>query len=294
MYRRGAMASANRSFRIAIDLDHQGGSYYPDDEVRGTINIESPSEVEIREAIAGLVFSQQYQVKAKSAQVSVLRWDKEEHWFQKEVLAADKIPAGFKRSFPFAWKIPPDASPPCSGKIIRNRWVVQVKIDRAAARDIIAETELPLVVPPRGGMDGVDFSDQKVPTPAFLSFSLPKLVYCEGETVTGELTVGAQDKALEARGVRVELVRREHVSAPDGKTRLVIEQKVQLGAKTALKPGKPELYEFKLPVATNGCPTLVATNTEVAWFLRGVLDRPQAKDVMVQQELFLFNGPNRA
>ena len=287
------MPSRPGSFRIAIDLDRPDGSYYPDDEVKGTITIESPKEVVLHEIVAGLVFSQEYQLKATSAHNTPPKWDKAQHWYHKEVLAIDKVPAKFKETFPFTWRIPPDASPPCSGKVIRNRWLALVQVDRTMARDVVTEVELPLVVPPHGSIGGGEFSDQKVPVPAFMSFSLPKLDYIEGDTITGELNIGVHDDEIDVRGIRVELVRREHVSMDGGKTRLIVEQRVQLGGRTTLQAKKPELYEFKLQVATNGCPTNVTTTGEVTWMLRGVLDRPQSKDATVQQEVYLYNGPAR-
>ena len=94
--------------------------------------------------------------------------------------------------------------------------------------------------------------------------------------------------------VIVELVRREHVSIEDGKTRTTIEQKAQLAAETKFEPGKPQSYKFQMPVSTRGCPSVVSTNGEVTWLLRGILDRPGGKDVVVQQEVYFFNGPHRA
>lgn len=287
------MASGEGSLHVAIQLDRQGGSYYPDDEVHGTITIESPEELEVRSVTAGLVFMQEYQLKAKSAQNPVIRWDKEEHWIHKDVLAVDKLSEGYKEVFPFTWRIPPDATPPCSGKLIRNRWLVQVKVDRPLARDVVSEEDLPLVVPPSGEMIGGEFSDQKGAVPAYMSFTLPKLAYVDREVLSGELTIGEHTEELEVRGVRVELVRREHVSIEDGKTRTTIEQKAQLAAATTFKPGTPETYKFQMPVSTRGCPSVVSTNGEVTWLLRGVLDRPGAKDIVVQQEVYFFNGPNR-
>lgn len=288
------MASGGGSLHVAIDLDRPGGSYYPDDEVRGVITIESPNEIEVRSVTAGLVFSQEYQLEAKSAQNPVLRWDKDEHWIQKEVLAVDKIPAGFKEEFPFAWRIPPDASTPCLGKLIRNRWVVLVKVDRPLARDVVSEAELPLIVPPQGGIEGGEFSDQSGVVPAYMAFRLPRLSYVEREILDGELIVSAHNADLEVRGVRVELVRREHVSVEDGKSQTIVEQTAQVSAETTLKKGETNVYEFHMPVSTRGCPTALATSTEVTWLLRGVLDRAGAKDFRVQQEVYFYNGPNRS
>ena len=288
------MASGDGSLHVAIELDQREGSYYPGDEVRGKITIELPVELEVRSVTAGLVFMQEYQVKARSAQSPLARWDKEEHWIHKDVLAVDKLSDGYKEVFPFTWRIPPDASPPCSGKLIRNRWLVQVKVDRPLARDVTSEEDLPLVIPPSGEMIGGEFSDQKGAVPAYMSFTLPKLAYVDREILAGELTVGEHIDPLEVRGVRVELVRREHVSIEDGKTRTTIEQKAQLAAETKFEPGKPQSYKFQMPVSTRGCPSVVSTNGEVTWLLRGVLDRPGAKDIVVQQEVYFFNGPHRA
>ncbi len=54
------MASGEGSLHVAIELDRGEGSYYPDDEVRGTISIESPNELEVRSVTVGLVFLQEY------------------------------------------------------------------------------------------------------------------------------------------------------------------------------------------------------------------------------------------
>ncbi len=224
----------------------------------------------------------------------MLRWDRAEHWIQKEVLAVDNLSAGFKERFSFAWRIPPDASPPCAGRILRNRWLVMVRVDRPVARDVTSKTDLPLVVPPLSEMGGGTFSDQRGAVPAFMSITIPKLAYVDRDILAGELTIGAQSTELEVRGVRVELVRRERVSLEDGKTRSTIEQKAQLASAITFHPDDPQTFRFQMPVATRGCPTSVATNGEVTWFLRGVLDRQGAKDLTVQQEVYFYNGPNRA
>lgn len=284
------MASAKKGFHVAIEIDQPEGSYYPGDEVSGNILIESEVGLDTREVIAGLVYVQHFQVRVRSSQNPVVRWETDERWVDKEVLNVDRIPSGYKQATPFKWRIPPDALPPCSGRVVRNRWSVLVKVDRPMAPDVVSEAEIPVIVPPPGMMEGGEFTNQQGPVPAYMSFNLPRLAFAEREILSGELVVSAHVRAVEVRGVRVELLRRERVTAEDGKVRTATEQKTQLSASTTFKPGAPETFEFRLPVATRGCPSLVATNSEVSWFLRGVLDRPNAKDVMIQQEVYLFNG----
>jgi len=288
------MASVKGGFHVAIDVDQPEGSYYPGDEVSGKILIESEVGLDTREVIAGLVYVQQHQVKARSSQNPVVRWETEERWVDKEVLNVDRIPAGYKQTYPFSWRIPPDALPPCSGQIVRNHWAILVKVDRPRARDVVSEAEIPVIVPPHGPMEGGHFSSQEGPVAAYMSFNLPRLAFAEREILSGELMVGVHKSNLEVRGVRVELIRRERVTLEDGKTRTVTEQKTQLAASTTFEVDKPQTFEFKLPVATCGCPSLVATNTEVSWHLRGVLDRASSKDIMIQQEIYLFNGLTRS
>src|SRR4029078_8215054 len=95
-----------------------------------------------------LCYVHQHQVKARSSQNPVVRWETEERWVDKEVLNVDRIPACYKQTSPFSWRIPPDALPPCSGKICRNHWAILVRVDRPVARDVVSEAEIPVIVPP--------------------------------------------------------------------------------------------------------------------------------------------------
>ena len=159
------------------------------------------------------------------------------------------------------------------------------------ARDQNEEVELTVVAPPTGAYaQGADGGDMNTSSGVVMRLSVPTLELVEGDTLQGRLTV-EPSQSIDAREVRVELMREERVNVGD---RVHVKQssmqKVQLAASPKLVPGTPVDYDFSLPVPAAGSPTHDVGDTVITWLLVGTIDRPMRGDYTVTQWVGVYNG----
>jgi hypothetical protein len=199
------------------------------------------------------------------------------------------IPAGFRETYRFDWRIPADAPPSCDGAILRTRFVVVVNVDRPMARDIEQELEIPVVVPPPGARaEAGECGEASHPEVARMTFVLPKLEVAEGETLGGRLLVEPHQD-FEVRGIRLDLLRTELLTFDDAENgRETVELSVPLAARAALRGGSRAEYEFSLPIPAMGAPSYRRDDSEVKWVLQACLDRAWANDPAVCQEICIY------
>ena len=282
--------------QVHIELDRPQGPYYPGDVLHAVVTIQSRKQVKVREVRAGLVFWERYAYETRD-----LDGDRSTSWATGELVVAKEVlvgegtvPAGFNQSFRLTWQLPPDAVPPYTGKITRNRWLVKVTFDRKLKKDINEEVEIPLIVPPPGQWaEPGEYGEASHPDEADMALWLPRLEWVEGETVEGRLLVRPQ-KDFTVSEVRVELVRREHVPRDEGKTERIVEGKARLAGKTAFRANQSYEFPFAFPLPTQGCPSRETPFSTAAWILKGILNRRLRKDFTVQAELLVCNGPGPA
>ena len=291
---------------VTLTVDRPQGPYYPGDTIRATIGLEVEKPVKVREVRVVLLLQQKYKtlVERDVAQtgtggattttketVEVMSTNEKE--VEKQIpIREGELSA--EQTVSVELRIPPDAAPVYTSPNIETHWVIKVTVDRPMASDANAEMQLPLIVPPPGhyarpGEYGTASNMNVAP----MRFSLPKLEYVNGETLSGELIVEPRE-AFEAREVRIELLHEERVtegSKPNEVT--TSDQKVQIAGSTKLQPGSNQTYNFSLMVVPKGQPTYVDPKATSRWLLKATLDRPWATDAEVTQEIYVYSG-NRA
>jgi hypothetical protein len=280
---------------ISLQVDRPEGTFYPGDVVHADIVLEVGKGMAVREVRAGLVFWERYQWVDRDSDGDLDRhWATDEVWVCKEILVPEgAIPDGFRQAYRFDWTIPPDAPPPYDGKISQTRWLAKVTVDRKLRQDVNEQVELPLIVAPPGQMaPSGEYGEISHPDDVHMQLRLPKLEFLEGETVHGRLLVEPR-KDLSAGEARVELVRDEYVPRDHGNRHVAVEQKVELARKPEFQAGIPVGYEFALPVPEQGCPTYRTGHSRVDWRIRAALSRRLRKDLTVEQEVSVYNGPAR-
>ena len=159
------------------------------------------------------------------------------------------------------------------------------------ARDSNKEIELNLVVPAdrswnQPGLYGTSSS----PNSAMMQFELPGLELVAGETFRGKVVINAVEDC-NARGVRLELLREERVTAgvrANEQSRIV--HSMQIASGTKIPRGQHAVVDFALPVPTGLCPGRRTRHSEVRYKIKAVFDRAWASDFQVEQEVALYNA----
>jgi len=277
---------------IRVSVDKVGLPYYAGETIHATVALETESEVKVRAVRVALVLWERYQYRERDSDGDTsTTWTTAEDALFSEALVGERtIPARFRESYKVDFRIPLDAVPPYAGKIVQNRWLVKAVMDRPMKKDISAEVEIPLIVPPPAepGQSG-EFGVCSHPDDADIKFMLPRLDWVEGEQVEGLVRVRPR-KGFGASGVRLELVRTEYVPRGLGNTHSVTEAKVQLAGGKDFRPGLAEDLPFSLAIPKQGCPSRRTGRSVVTWTLKAAITRRLAKDFTSHQEIWVHNG----
>jgi hypothetical protein len=284
-----------KGVEISIELDRSDGVYAIGDTVAAQFTLASAKGGKVREVRAGLVGQHRYQVidnrlDSDGRYRDFYEWKTNETWVTRQVLATEGDLSA-NDTYRFDWQIPLDAAASCNGDIVQMKWLAKVTVDRAMARDQNEEVVLNVVARPPGVyVQSGDFGEMNTSSGVVMRLSLPTLELLEGDTLQGRLTIEPSE-AIDAREVRIELIRDERVNAGDrAHARQKSMQRLQLDASPKLVPGTPVAYDFVLPVPAAGSPSHDVGDTVVSWLLVGTIDRPMRGDYTVTQWIGLYNG----
>jgi Arrestin (or S-antigen), N-terminal domain/SpoOM protein len=279
---------------ISIGLDRQDAVYAVGDTVRTMITLAAERGGKVREVRAGLVRQHRFQVVSQQRDSGGdyqdnFVWRTNETWVHREVLAASGDLSA-NDSFKFEWQIPPDTAGSCHGEVVQVKWLVKVTVDRAMARDQNEEVELTVLTRAPGVYtQSGDFGDMNTSSGVAMKLSLPTLELVEGDTLRGRLSIDPS-QSIDAREVRVELVRDERVNVGDrAHNKQKSMQRVQVAASPKLEPGRPLAYDFTLPVPEAGSPSHDLGDTVVMWLVVGTIDRPMRGDYTVTKWVGVYN-----
>ncbi len=275
---------------IDIETDRPGKPYYPGDVIHATISIRSASKVKVREVFAGLVLWERYQYGTTDDEGDrTTSWATAEDFAVKETLMGEgEIPAGFSETYHLDFPVPMNATPPYNGKIVQNRWLFKVVLDRRLKRDIRKEVDIPIIVPPPSDATEGEYGEVNHLDKADIQVVLPKLSWVEGADLTGKLRIHPRAN-FSVGGVRLELVRQEYVPRDEGNLHTVKEGTVQLAGKTKFDEGMAVEFPFTVPIPRRGCPTRRTGRSIVTWTLRAALTRRLAKDYKASQDIQVYN-----
>ena len=280
---------------VSIGLDRPDETYAIGETVGAQIMLAVENGGNIREVRAGLVRQERFQAIDNRLDADLkfrdfYEWRTNEVWVTREVLAGEGA-LSVNDTFGFAWQIPPGSAPTCAGDIVQVKWLVKVTINRPMAPDQNEELEFGVVSLPTGRpAQSGDFGEMNADSRAVMRLTLPTLEFGESDTVRGRLAI-APSESIDAREVRVELMREERVNVGDRvNIRLTSMQQVQVAASTTLVAGTPVAYDFELSVPTAGSPSHDVGDTVMGWLLVGTIDRPMRGDYTVTQRVGVYTG----
>ncbi len=284
---------------LQLVLDRLNQPYWLGETIHATLKLTGEKELKIEQGRIVLLYHEEYQFRRRhvhrdskghtsTREESV--WTTDEREVKRDVfLDQATIPGGTLKTMEFEFPIPLNAAPTAAGgKIVRIKWLVKATLDRRMAADTQAVVEVPvLTTPPGQFVQAGVYGMSNEPAEAELSLSLPVLEFVLGETIEGQLQVCPQ-KEFDVSEIRVELVRREVVPRELGhQVEEVVPLKAAAGSR--LKPGSNLTLPFRLAIPASAPPTLQTPNSQVNWFVRGVLARRMRKDTSAEQEVAIFS-----
>ncbi|CAN5286926.1 hypothetical protein BH10ACI1_BH10ACI1_24180 [soil metagenome] len=310
----------NYPLRALIMFDNTASrAFYPNDKLSGWIKLEAQADVRVREVSVVLCYQEQYTSKDQRRE-TVFKEDEDGRTYRdyeyiaheiinfdtfllKELpLVKEEIITGStSRNLRFDFRIPKNAMPNYSGKIINAAWSVKVVTRLETGKIVLGESYFPVAVSPPGnfvqsgyyGTQTIE-DEQKVK----MRFLLPKLEYTEGERISGRLIVESLEKLklsdIELRiswQEKVEVVRQEN-SGGAGSEIFKIAQNAELQA------GSVASFDFEMPINSDGRPTRISpTKINHCTFLINAQINKKAwikfnthKEPQVSAEIYLYNG----
>jgi hypothetical protein len=284
---------ARREKDLTIALDRPSGPYHPGDTIHVTVSYEPRRDATVRELRVALASWEVY--ISEDSEGHTTRRTLTDATIGEEIApVADVVGAGSTLGYEAEWRIPPDIAPPYAGDSLKCGLSVRATVDVARGRDASESLVVPLVVAPPGErvVAGL-YGDASHPDTADMHLWLPSLEFVEGEAIHGRLSVVA-GQSIDARSVRVGLVRRERVHAPRLKTTAT--QQVssdEPAGRTRLDEQQQVEIPFTLRIPAGGCPSRKTELTTVSYTLEAALTRRFRKNYRVEARVFLYNGRRR-
>lgn len=281
---------------ITITLDRPNGIYYPGETVGVTVEILPDKDLKLQRALVSLMGTEQYEYDSTSSstdsdgsttETTSSYWGTNSLYNDEERFIHEAtLSGGTPQRYTFQKILPVEALPSCSGKILRVTWGIVVKIDRRLAGDLNAKTELSV----RAGAPGTDvqpgeYGVSSEPGEAELAILLPELETAIGQQINGQLRI--LPKKNFSGGVRMELVREEHVSYDEGK----YSEKtypLNLSGNTEFTAGQQQVVPFQIPIPPDMTPSIQTPNGSISWKIKGVLNRRLRKDTTVEQTVLVY------
>ncbi len=254
-------------------------SYLPGEQIQGQVqfNLNHPTDIRT----VGVTF--------QGREIVVIHEGKNANYSSTNDMANEgltlsektTLPAG-PTSFPFSFRLPPDALPSCVGRYAKVIWKLSAKADVPMARDLKLEdflrinSQFPLTPTP--------MSLENPEARPKIRLALSSNVYQPGESIEGSITVLEPGNI---RGVRLQLFVSERATAKA----TFYGRFVRSASKDETKPvGKPmELSSesmlatkearFQIPLSNQAPCSYQGKYSSIVWYLGATLDTPHAEDI---------------
>ncbi len=288
-----------KPFDAGIDLRLQTdrATYFPGDEIAVRVVLKGRAETRIEQGWVGLVATHRYTY-------GEYRWSGQSRYLAR-VRARDRAVADSSRFLDartlwpgshvertIALTLPRTAPPTGTGAITSLAWKVRAVVAVRRSNDPEVETPIIVLAPASAHADRIGravWLNAPAEELVQASFELATRSLQPGEEIAGRLQLTPR-REIEARAVRVELVRREEVSRGEGMVEEEVERSARLPLDGPLAAGADQSFDFTLPVPADACPARELGPSAVRWLLRAVLDRPLRRDPIAVLELNVSHG----
>lgn len=210
----------------------------------------------------------------------------------KRVIAeTSTLPKGFAETWQTEIQAPADAIPSAKGADVNVYWKLRAVVDVPKRKPMVSESLLQMLAPRSAGGSQIAGAQGKEANRDFgdctLAMTLEELHAAPGGTFKGELRVDAA-KSFKFRALRAELVKIE-TAGDSGSSKAAFSQ--GLLDETTLAQGESRRLPFVLSVPKDAAPNVRSPNSSLRWEVRVVIDRPMAKDFILNREVPVYNAP---
>ncbi len=279
---------------LQLTVDRPDKLYYPGDTVRAEVLIEGKRDLKIQRGRVALFYVEEYQYRYDdSDNDEQTSWETNEQCIDQQVIIQEGvIPGDARQTYKFITTLPDDTYPTCEGgKLAKAKWLVKVTLGRKLALNYNVEQEINVAVSPSAQVNNAGvFGASNKPDDVELAFELPGKEWVAGETIEGQLRVSPK-KAFKAKGVRVELVRREYVAHKKGNEYVTTTAQVKVAKNIEFQPDQNLTYPFDLTIPASSPPTKGTRHSSMTWKLKGIVGRGLLRsDAQVEEGVFVYTG----
>lgn len=205
----------------------------------------------------------------------------------QKVMEASILPDNYTRKWEVLLQVPNDGPPTCQGEVVDVWWLVRAELDVPGRPNLIHEVPVQILPLESPEADEAEIEAQANFEACNLALRVAAQDVTAGERLRGRLDVTPADQ-LEARGVRVELVRFERAGENEEKR---VDVQEELTGTVTLRPYSARSFSFALAVPPDAPSSLETERSRVKWTVRGVVDVPWRADLTVQQALRIRSVP---
>lgn len=205
----------------------------------------------------------------------------------QKVMEASILPDDYTQKWEVLFQVPDDGPPTCQGEIVDVWWLVRAELDVPRRPNLIHEVPVQVLPLESPEADEAEIEAQANSEECNLALRVAAQDVTAGERLRGRLDVTPADQ-LEARGVRVELVRFERAGENE---RERVDVQEELTGTVTLRPYSARSLGFALAVPPDAPSSLETERSRVKWTVRGVVDVPWRVDLTVQQALRIRSVP---
>ena len=203
-----------------------------------------------------------------------------------ETLAPE--PSHYEIDFP----VPPNGQPTIQGELASVIWSVEATLEVAGSRNLEWQQDLEVLTISESGAGvnreaGPDTAVETTLDECSLTLTMPSAPVRAGDTIEGVFSCLAS-RAFDSSSVRVQIERRER-AGDKGKT--VVGDQVTLQEKFQASAGGTQEWPFRLSVPSSIVPTKSGGATQVAWRVKGIIDRGRKGDLSVESPVEVFTAP---
>ncbi len=280
------------------------GGYLPGETAHVWVRVRASEDLAIDEGRLELRYAQRYSYKERRRDSRGRSHTRTVTATDEQVVAAARfLDAGMVLAdslFDSSAALPLPAGAPPSGaaSITAIAWTVRAVLNRPRALDVIGEVSI-AVLSPAGSVlnwaarppesDALDGCEMRMRLSSYDARG--------GDRLRGDLWLLPRED-FGARGVRVELVRREVVRPPETFAGRADEHHAETGAARGtlvedidLRAGAALEYPFEIVVPEGSCPSLETPLATVGWAVKAVVDRPFRGDCRLAQPIHVSTAP---
>jgi hypothetical protein len=190
--------------------------------------------------------------------------------------------------------VPEDLPGTSLGEIVKVRWLADALVPFRRSVDAHADRAVQVYAPlARYARLASRHPDLDTDDKADLTLELPKRHARPGEKLSGTLRIHPLER-FEAKEIRIELIRHEHVPIDYEAESWGFEARNELSGETALEPSQDVELPFTLDVPATVAPTLDIPQGSIEWSVIGTVSRSLRGDLTVGQVITIYDDPRPA